>query len=51
LFAGAGIVNGSVPDDEWEEVNHKLAVFRSLLGFHRPASPPLQAGQAQGQTP
>jgi len=32
LFSGAGIVPGSKPDDEWEEIENKLANFREIIG-------------------
>lgn len=32
LFAGAGIVAGSAPDDEWTELDNKIADVMSLLG-------------------
>ena len=32
LFSGAGIVDGSVPDQEWEEVENKISDFVNLLG-------------------
>jgi len=31
LYAGAGIVDGSVPDDEWDELEAKIADVMSLL--------------------
>lgn len=31
LFAGAGIVPGSVPMDEWKELNRKMATLKTLL--------------------
>lgn len=31
LFAGAGIVEGSIPDEEWEEMELKMKRFRSIL--------------------
>ncbi len=30
LFAGTGIVEGSVPEKEWEELDHKTFLWRSL---------------------
>jgi menaquinone-specific isochorismate synthase len=33
LFAGAGIVEGSVPAREWEEVETKISVFMDILGI------------------
>ncbi|USH03317.1 isochorismate synthase [Grimontia kaedaensis] len=32
LFAGAGIVPGSVPESEWKELDRKMATLRNLLG-------------------
>jgi menaquinone-specific isochorismate synthase len=31
LYAGAGIVRGSDPEQEWQEITHKAAGLRSLL--------------------
>jgi menaquinone-specific isochorismate synthase len=31
LYSGAGIVKGSVPDNEWEEMNNKIDNFLSVL--------------------
>lgn len=31
LFSGAGIVEGSEPDKEWEELNHKLRLYDRIL--------------------
>ena len=31
LFAGAGIVRGSSPDDEWKEIEYKLSTFLNLF--------------------
>jgi isochorismate synthase len=31
LYAGAGIVSGSLPEAEWKETEHKLAAMRSAL--------------------
>lgn len=31
LFSGAGIVEGSDPDQEWEELNHKLRLYDRIL--------------------
>ncbi len=31
LFSGAGIVDGSTPDEEWEEIENKISDFVSLL--------------------
>jgi menaquinone-specific isochorismate synthase len=32
LFSGAGIVKGSIPDQEWEEVDNKIRDFVDILG-------------------
>ncbi len=31
LYSGAGIVNGSVPENEWNEMNNKIDMFLSVL--------------------
>jgi menaquinone-specific isochorismate synthase len=31
LYAGAGIVSGSDPEQEWQEIENKAAGLRSLL--------------------
>jgi menaquinone-specific isochorismate synthase len=31
LYAGAGIVAGSDPSDEWEELNHKMKLFQDIF--------------------
>ena len=31
LFAGAGIVQGSNPDGEWEELNNKIALIKDVF--------------------
>jgi menaquinone-specific isochorismate synthase len=31
LYSGAGIVRGSVPDNEWDEMNNKIDMFLSVL--------------------
>jgi len=31
LFSGAGIINGSVPDNEWEEMDNKIDMFLRVL--------------------
>jgi len=31
LFAGAGIVEGSSPQEEWDEVEQKISIFRQVL--------------------
>lgn len=33
LFSGAGIVEGSVPGQEWEEIEQKIADFAAILGL------------------
>lgn len=33
LFSGAGIVRGSVPEAEWDEIEHKLSDFMQVLGL------------------
>jgi len=33
LFSGAGIVEGSVPEREWEEIEQKIGDFASVLGL------------------
>jgi menaquinone-specific isochorismate synthase len=33
LYSGAGIVAGSTPDGEWDEIEHKLSVFMDVLGL------------------
>jgi len=33
LFAGAGIVEGSVPELEWQEIETKISVFMDALGI------------------
>lgn len=33
LFSGAGIVDGSVPDREWEEIEQKIGDFAAVLGL------------------
>jgi menaquinone-specific isochorismate synthase len=30
LFAGAGIVSGSIAEKEWEELNHKMAIWKGI---------------------
>ncbi|HOP07913.1 MAG TPA: isochorismate synthase [candidate division Zixibacteria bacterium] len=32
LYSGAGIVEGSVPESEWDEIENKLSSFKSALG-------------------
>jgi menaquinone-specific isochorismate synthase len=32
LFSGAGIVDGSVPDREWEEIEQKIGDFAAIMG-------------------
>lgn len=33
LFSGAGIVEGSVPEREWDEIEQKIGDFASILGL------------------
>jgi menaquinone-specific isochorismate synthase len=33
LFSGAGIVEGSVPDREWDEIEQKIGDFAAVLGL------------------
>ena len=33
LYSGAGIVRGSTPDAEWEEIEHKIGAFVRVLGL------------------
>jgi menaquinone-specific isochorismate synthase len=33
LFSGAGIVEGSVPEDEWAEIEQKIGDFTGMFGF------------------
>ena len=35
LYAGAGLVSGSVPEDEWREIQDKLQAFRSAVSSPR----------------
>ena len=37
MFAGAGIVEGSIPEQEWEETDQKLNVMRYVLGLSEEA--------------
>ena len=37
VFAGAGIVSGSVPDKEWDEVQQKQSLIRNLATGNNPA--------------
>jgi isochorismate synthase EntC len=32
IFTGAGIVEGSVPEEEWREIEDKLQSWQHLLG-------------------
>lgn len=34
LFSGAGIVDGSVPEQEWAEIEQKIGDFASVLGLN-----------------
>lgn len=36
LYAGAGLVRGSVPENEWREIQDKLQAFRSAVSSPRP---------------
>jgi menaquinone-specific isochorismate synthase len=36
LYAGAGLVRGSVPENEWTEIQDKLQAFRSAVNSPRP---------------
>ncbi len=36
LYAGAGLVRGSVPEEEWREVQNKLQAFQSAANSPRP---------------
>ncbi len=38
LYAGAGLVPGSVPEEEWHEIEDKLQAFRSAVSSPRPTS-------------
>jgi menaquinone-specific isochorismate synthase len=31
LYSGAGIVRGSTPDAEWDEIEHKISDFLAIL--------------------
>ena len=33
LFSGAGIVSGSTPEAEWDEIEHKIVSFTQVLGL------------------
>lgn len=33
LFSGAGIVEGSAPESEWDEIEHKIIDFAEVLGL------------------
>lgn len=33
LFSGAGIVEGSTPESEWDEIEHKIIDFAKVLGL------------------
>jgi menaquinone-specific isochorismate synthase len=39
LFSGAGIVDGSVPEQEWDEIEQKIGDFASVLGLNGHADP------------
>lgn len=36
LFSGAGIVEGSAPDREWEEIEQKIGDFAAIMGVSDP---------------
>lgn len=36
LFSGAGIVDGSTPDREWEEIEQKIGDFAAIMGVADP---------------
>lgn len=36
LFSGAGIVDGSVPEQEWDEIEQKIGDFAAILGLEGP---------------
>ena len=38
LFAGAGIVSGSQPEAEWEELENKIRNFRQIFSFAKKQS-------------
>ncbi len=38
LFSGAGIVEGSAPGREWEEIEQKIGDFASILGLDDPVA-------------
>jgi menaquinone-specific isochorismate synthase len=35
LFSGAGIVTGSVPDEEWAEIEQKIGDFTGMFGLEQ----------------
>ncbi|MDQ3941528.1 MAG: chorismate-binding protein, partial [Actinomycetota bacterium] len=35
LFSGAGIVAGSVPDEEWAEIEQKIGDFTGMFGVEQ----------------
>jgi menaquinone-specific isochorismate synthase len=35
LFSGAGIVVGSVPDEEWAEIEQKIGDFTGVFGLEQ----------------
>nr|MBA3585100.1 chorismate-binding protein [Gemmatimonadota bacterium] len=35
LFSGAGLVAGSVPDEEWAETEQKIADFTGMFGLEQ----------------
>ncbi len=36
LYAGAGIVKGSDPLQDWEEIQSKMRHYHEALGIHQP---------------
>ena len=37
LYSGAGLVEGSVPEREWEEIEQKIGDFAAILGIESPS--------------
>ncbi len=35
LYSGAGIVAGSVPDEEWAEIENKISDFTGMFGLEQ----------------
>ncbi len=46
LYSGAGIVLGSTPWAEWEEIEHKIQGFTNVLGINTPVAAGIRAPQA-----